>query len=75
MLLFTGGCIGHFIRDYHTFQANRPVYESSGVSWEAAWHDRLLLDVKWYVGIMALLLIIWIIVSVMGNRRKKLQGV
>ena len=67
MVLFTGGCIGHILRVYHRFQADRPIYESVGVNWEAAWHDRLMLNVEWDVGIMAILLIVWIIVLFMGK--------
>ena len=52
MVLFTGGCIGHILREYHRFQADRPIYESVGVNWEAAWHDRVMLNVEWHVGIM-----------------------
>ena len=73
MLLFTGGCIGHVLRDYHTFQADRNVYESAGISWDTAWHDRLMLDVKWYVGIMAILVIAWTILLIMGRRRYDLK--
>jgi len=77
LIFFTGGCIGHILREYHRFQADRPLYESVGVNWETAWHDRLLLDVEWYVGIMAILVIAWIIVSVMGKngRGQRIQGV
>ncbi len=70
MILFTGGCIGRVLRDYHTFQADRLLYESAGTNWETAWHDRLLWNVEWYIGIMVLLAIAWIIISIMWRRRR-----
>lgn len=57
MIIFTCSTVSAEIRSYFTLFNNRAIYEKAGESWEGIWQSGLILDIVFYVVVMALLVL------------------
>lgn len=69
MIIFTCSTIAAEVKSYFTLFNNRTIYEKAGESWEGIWQNGLVLDIVFYVVVMAFLVLALVGLNVYKKKR------